>query len=226
MCDERDQLVEYVYDEADPAGRARFEAHLASCDRCREELTEFRQVRTKLLAWDVPDHGSVWTPFVSARALPWYRQVPTWALAAAASLMLVVGGLGGFAAHSWLTSPKTVASVASGAQDVTVAEFSALEQRIVAIETAQEKQQVAIAHAVSAANVSAPPAPIDVIDQKTIEDVRAENKENAASLINLNNDLVKIKRQSDSHLRWLSDRLGRLESAVAAQQAQQPGGGF
>jgi len=223
MCDERDQLVEYVYDEADPAGRARFEAHLASCDRCREELTEFRQVRTKLLAWDVPDHGSVWTPFVSARALPWYRQVPTWALAAAASLMLVIGGLGGFAAHSWLTSPKTVASVAPAApvmQGVTVAEFSALEQRIVAIEQTQEKQQVAIARAVSAANVAVPSTPVNVVDEKTIEDLR---KEQAAGLLSLHGEVMQVKGHSDAQIRWLRDQ---LRTVAATQQAQQPGGGF
>ncbi len=95
MCDERERLIEYLYDEGAPADRRRVEAHVGECADCRDELRAFGRVREDLLAWEVPDAGSVWTPFAPSAPLPWYQQVPAWAMAAAAGLMLVLGGLGG-----------------------------------------------------------------------------------------------------------------------------------
>src|SRR5207244_3539312 len=62
MCDERERLIGYVYDECDAGEKRLVEAHLQTCETCREEIGGLRRVRTDLLAWDVPDHGSAWTP--------------------------------------------------------------------------------------------------------------------------------------------------------------------
>src|SRR5215468_6876320 len=98
MCDEREPLLAYLYDEADSAERQRVEAHLATCERCREELAGLRSVRSDLLAWDVPEHESVWKPFTPARPAWSWREVPTWSLAAAALVMLTLGAAGGIGA--------------------------------------------------------------------------------------------------------------------------------
>jgi hypothetical protein len=100
MCEQREQLLEYLYDEASPTSRREVEGHIEGCDECRDELRAFRNVREDLLAWGVPNPPSVWTAFAPAPAVPWHRQVPAWALAAAASLMFMVGSAGGFVAHS------------------------------------------------------------------------------------------------------------------------------
>jgi anti-sigma factor RsiW len=100
MCERREQLLEYLYDEASPTGRREVERHLEGCDECRDELRAFRNVREDLLAWGVPNPPSVWTAFAPAPVVPWHKQVPAWAMAAAASLMLLVGTAGGFVAHS------------------------------------------------------------------------------------------------------------------------------
>ena len=100
MCEQREQLLDYLYEEASPANRRDIERHLEGCDECRAELRAFRNVREDLLAWGVPNPPSVWTAFAPAAVVPWYKQVPTWALAAAASLMFILGTAGGFLAHN------------------------------------------------------------------------------------------------------------------------------
>jgi len=45
-CSEMDELlVDYLYDELDPARRPAFEEHLATCARCTAEVAAFRRVR-------------------------------------------------------------------------------------------------------------------------------------------------------------------------------------
>jgi hypothetical protein len=100
MCDQRERLMDYLYDEAPATDRKAVEAHLESCGDCRDEMRAFRRVREDLLAWDVPPYESVWTPFAPAPVAPWYQQVPAWALSAAAGVMLLLGTAGGFAAQA------------------------------------------------------------------------------------------------------------------------------
>src|SRR5438045_2127630 len=55
MCEEKELLVSYLYDDlADPA-RATFEAHVRGCAECRDELKALRGVRSDLAAWAPPE---------------------------------------------------------------------------------------------------------------------------------------------------------------------------
>ena len=107
MCEQREQLLDYLYEEASAKGRRDVERHLEGCDDCRDELRAFRNVREDLLAWGVPSPPSVWTAFAPPPVVPWHKQVPVWAMAAAASLMFVVGSAGGFVAHSVVDGSST-----------------------------------------------------------------------------------------------------------------------
>lgn len=100
MCEQRERVLDYLYDEATDASRRDMERHLETCDGCRDELRALRSVRQDLLAWAVPNPPSVWTPFAPVPVVPWFRQVPAWAMAAAASVMFVMGSAGGFAAYA------------------------------------------------------------------------------------------------------------------------------
>jgi len=102
MCDEREPLLAYLYGEGDPEERRRVESHLESCETCRDELAGLRSVREDLLAWDVPDHESVWKPFMPARPVWSWRDVPAWTMAAAATVMLALGATGSVAANALL----------------------------------------------------------------------------------------------------------------------------
>jgi hypothetical protein len=136
MCNERERLIGYVYDECDDGERRAIEAHLEGCGTCRTEIGGFRYVRQDLLAWDVPEHDSVWRPFAPARIAPWWRDVPGWALAAAAMAMFAVGAGGGVVTHALVPheSPDAVITAAAPAPvQVTAADLAAFEARMLGL---------------------------------------------------------------------------------------------
>lgn len=134
MCEHRDRVLDYLYDEASPSDRQAIERHLGVCDVCRTDVQAFRRVREDLLAWGVPEQPSVWTPFAPVPVVPWHRQVPAWAMAAAASLVFVVGAAGSFAASSFMSArDASVASVADASPSVasTVAAAPVFDAEVV-----------------------------------------------------------------------------------------------
>ena len=119
---DRDQaIVSYLYGDdggLDVAERAAFDAHVATCDRCRAELAAFEGVRTTIAQWSPPsfrlETHSWGPPSASAEASAdrrsvgegWsggpirlkpdptgfsWRDIPAWAQVAAAVLCLGVG---------------------------------------------------------------------------------------------------------------------------------------
>jgi len=52
-CGRKEELVTYLYDEANAEERDSFELHLADCSSCRSELNSFVRVRDDLRAWEV-----------------------------------------------------------------------------------------------------------------------------------------------------------------------------
>jgi hypothetical protein len=93
-------LIAYLYDAAEAGERAAFEAHLAACGTCRHELEELRLVRTELGQWAPPEPAAGWLSDRAAysgsnviRRRTWglaLREMPVWAQAAAAVLLLGV----------------------------------------------------------------------------------------------------------------------------------------
>ena len=142
MCDDRERLIGYVYDECEATERQQIEDHLAGCVDCRREIAGLRAVRQDLLAWDVPSHASVWRPVTPARTMSW-RDVPAWAMAAAAGLVLMAGAAGGAAAQVLLSRPtaQVAQSEASApmtvrpavAETPTTTDVAALERRLAVI---------------------------------------------------------------------------------------------
>lgn len=86
-------LVAYLYGEIDAAERAAFERHLRECALCRDELGAFGEVRSGLGRWGppLPVGRLVFQPDGPRQRAPWrvLRQIPAWAQAAAA--LLVIG---------------------------------------------------------------------------------------------------------------------------------------
>jgi hypothetical protein len=163
MCDERERLIGYLYDECAPGERREVERHLEGCDTCRQEIAGLQSVREDLLAWRVPEQESVWRPLVAPRVAPSLRDVPMWALAAAASVMFAVGAAGGVATHVWLSRTPAAAPAAvearanavmpdpaptvalvpvSQTNGISPADLSALEQRVYARMRAEMDQRV------------------------------------------------------------------------------------
>lgn len=136
MCENRERLIGYVYDECDPAERAEIEAHLESCHTCRREIRGLKGVRQDLLAWDVPANEPIWRPMASPRQESSWRAVPAWALAAAACATFLVGAAGGAATYALM--PRTAPAVAqaqttstpTATAAVTPTELAALESKV------------------------------------------------------------------------------------------------
>lgn len=144
MCDDRETLIAYLYDEATAAERRQVDAHLATCADCREELRSLRGVRQDLLAWDVPAHESVWKPFAAPQPVVWWRQVPAWGLAAAATLVFGVGLAGGYVAAAPIKA-AAAAQLAQTQQAPNADAVRALEQRLASVEQAAARQTASAA---------------------------------------------------------------------------------
>jgi hypothetical protein len=84
-CQEvREDRMDVLYGEASPEAQRRVEAHHASCASCREEFEELRSVRHALGSWRLPEQP---------RSLTQARRLrPLYGLAAAAALLLALGG--------------------------------------------------------------------------------------------------------------------------------------
>jgi hypothetical protein len=120
MCDERERLIGFLYEEGDPRERAEVEAHVAQCGTCRHEIDALRSVRQDLLAWSVPEHDPVWRPTAPARPVPTWRDVPGWALAAAAAVVIMAGVSGALVSRLLLPgTPRSVAASDAAAASVT-----------------------------------------------------------------------------------------------------------
>jgi hypothetical protein len=94
MCDNKELLVGYLYDDVTTEERRTFEAHLASCAGCQHEVAALRSTRDHLASWSPPDaelgfrivRQTVEPP---AKVVPFRsRWMPAFGLAAAAVLVL------------------------------------------------------------------------------------------------------------------------------------------
>ena len=97
-ADRDETLVAYLYGDLDEGQRSAFEAHLTTCERCRHELKELQGVRVRLQQWTPAPDSSMPLATVlsrtaaSAKGGRWseWRDIPVWAQAAAALLLLGV----------------------------------------------------------------------------------------------------------------------------------------
>jgi hypothetical protein len=137
-------MIAYLYGDGD-ATDAGFEAHLAVCARCREEVGALRGVRQQLAHWTPPSYAvaSHQSPVTSHRS--WWHEIPAWAQVAAA--LLVLGASAGIAnldvrydgngltlRTGWSAPPRTTqvpAAVASRPDAAPWrADLTALEQQL------------------------------------------------------------------------------------------------
>jgi anti-sigma factor RsiW len=208
MCDERERLIGYVYDDCDPAERRAIEAHLEGCGTCRAEIGGLRSVRQDLLAWDVPPHEAVWRPLVSAPVTPWYRQVPAWAMAAAAGVMFLAGAAGGVVTLALVPHERAAATLTAAAPvqmipaGVTVGQLSEVEQRMVQMMRDELSKREVVARAVPAVVQPAPGPGVTPVrlnemlsasEQRQWEIVRDVNNEWRRSIDNLRRDVNGLK---------------------------------
>jgi anti-sigma factor RsiW len=54
-ADRDETLTAYLYGEIEPGQRVTFEGHIATCERCRNELADLQSVRLRLQEWSAPE---------------------------------------------------------------------------------------------------------------------------------------------------------------------------
>ena len=94
MCDSKELLVSFLYDELDPSAKGAFDIHLSTCAECRDELAELRATRGQIALWapPEPDFGfRIVRGAAAPPAPPRFRIAPAWGLAAAALLVAAIG---------------------------------------------------------------------------------------------------------------------------------------
>jgi hypothetical protein len=222
MCDDRERLLGYLYNEGDDAERRNVEQHLEGCETCREELGGLRATRQDLLAWDVPEHGSVWKPFVPANAAPRWRDIPAWAMAAAASLTFIVGAAGGVLTHAMFEKNVAAADQTAAttppqpaAPRVAPAELSAIEQRMLR----DMRAELAAIQQASARATLPPMQLVGMRPQEVSERISTSEKQQLDYISDVNNRLVQYKRETNARLENMTRTLEMLTNALMSQQS-------
>lgn len=106
----RDDILALLYDDGEPAERARARDHLAQCVPCRVEYGEFKGVRKALGGWTLPASATAPKPVVVVRPVTRWM---TAGLAAAAGLILGIGlAVAGRSVFQNAPASSTVASAA------------------------------------------------------------------------------------------------------------------
>jgi len=158
MCDNKALLVGYLYDDVTTEERRTFEAHLATCAGCQNEVAALRSTRGHLASWSPPDAELGFrivrqTAEPPAKVVPFRsRWMPAFGLAAAAVLVLAAASAlanievrydnDGFVVRTgWARSERPpVREVASPAPTPVAAtvrsDFELVEQRLRALEVA------------------------------------------------------------------------------------------
>jgi hypothetical protein len=166
MCD-KELLLGYLYDDLAAGDRAAFDAHLATCADCRDEVSALRQTRASLTSWAPPEPDLGFhivrssTP-ASSRTARW-RLSPAWGLAAAAALTLAVSaavanleirvGAGGVVVRTgWGPSP---AAADTPALQASTAALQKVEARV------KELESQLAARPATAATVTGPAVPVN-----------------------------------------------------------------
>lgn len=202
-CDAfRDDLMDVLYGEADPATAHRFQEHQARCPACREEVSSLRRVRRDLDGW-------VLAPRVASRVKPLLR--PRY-LAAAAAVLLAVSGGALVLAKGELRYPNGQVAFRVAAPAPEVAELRQL------LREQAERHQQALLELQAARPASAAAADRDELLREVARLVReSETKQTAIFAASLNDLADRTETQRRVDFAQMSAGLSILEAKTGVQ---------
>ncbi|MEO8681117.1 MAG: zf-HC2 domain-containing protein [Vicinamibacterales bacterium] len=238
VCDDKDTLIAYLYDEIDPVVRRRVEEHLRVCAACTAEVTALSSVRVELASWTAPEveldfqfvrkSAAVWRPAA------WWSGIPVWAQAAAAIFVLAVSaaianvqvrsGTDGLVVSTGWMAPASAAPAAVAVPDEVahVAADEAWKPALAALET-QLRNEIRSGRDNGTNLVRASARTADDATLKNIElmieaSERRQRQEMALRLTQFNRD-VNMQRQAD--LVKIDQIIGQYAATSGAELAQQ-----
>lgn len=202
-CDAfRDDLMDVLYGEADPATAHRFQEHQARCAACREEVSSLRRVRRELDGW-------VLAPGVASRVRPFLQ--PRY-LAAAAAVLLAVSGGALVLAKGELRYPNGQVAFRVAAPAPEVAELRQLLQE----QEARHQQALLELKAVRPASTA--PTDRDELMREVARLVReSETKQTALFAASLNDLADRSETQRRVDFAQMSAGLSLLEGKMGMQ---------
>lgn len=170
MCESKELLIGYLYDDLDAAERRACDTHLLACLECRVELAALTVTRGHFASWTPPEPDLALRMVRGAAAPPSMRLAP-WGLAAAAALVLAAsaaianlevryGGDGLTVRTGWTqgggqiadAAPAALQTVAAGGDAVAAREdFEGIYRRLQEIETVLRQAPVQSAQVAKAA---------------------------------------------------------------------------
>jgi hypothetical protein len=234
MCDSKELLVGYLYDDLERDDRRTFDSHLLACADCRNELAALRATRGQMAAWAPPEPDLGLRMVRGASAPPSrYRVGSAWGLAAAAALVLAAsaaianveiryGSDGVTVRTGWAnragelaavpsTDVQTVAT-ASGEATTARADFEAIDRRLQELEAAVRR-----------APVQAASGPV-MTDAELLKRVRqfvseAESRQQREVALQMAQMFRDFDRQRRTDLAMIQQGLGQYQGLTNAELA-------
>jgi hypothetical protein len=242
MCDSKELLVGYVYDELSAEDRQALQAHLAACGACRLELEGLRATRTHLALWSppVPDLGFrvIQGGSAPAPALPRRRRLaPAFAFAAAAVIVLAVaaaianievryGDDGVTVRTGWARTESGVANAPATASSAVTAsavpaagrdEFAELDRRLLSIEVSLAAQPASSGTQLASASRMSDAEMLRQVRRLVSEAESRQEKAVAQRLLALIGDFDRMRR---ADLAAMQQGLGQYQGLTNANIAQ------
>ena len=246
LCDDKEQLVAYLYDELDGITRRRLDEHLRVCTACAAEVQALSGVRRELADWTPPEAVLGFSIVQAAAPIAptvrpgrWWAPagVPAWASAAAAVLVVAAGlaianlqiryGADGLVISTGWMAPAASASTEPAARTgetaAGVSEASADWRTALADLESSLRDEIRSARpSEMAASSTTPSRPSDVTPQRVAEWIkqseRRQQQELALRLAQFGRDL-EVQRRSD--LVRINQGFGQFEGRAGAEIARQ-----
>jgi hypothetical protein len=247
QCDDKEQLVAYLYDELDELTRRRIDEHLRVCAICTAEVGGLSGVRHELAGWAPPEtelgfsivpgvkDGRPASAPVLGPAHGWrLPDVPAWAQAAAAVLVIAAGlaianvqvrynADGLVVTTGWMArqTPQATATATPATAASTRADGD-WRQALVALESKLRDEiraaRTTAAAPVNASNMKGADLPMQRVAQLIEESEQRQQRQLALRLTQFNRDL-EVQRRSD--LVRINQGFGQFEGRAGAEIARQ-----
>jgi anti-sigma factor RsiW len=242
-CDDKADLVAYLYDELDGLTRRRVDEHLRVCGACAAEVAGLSGVRRELAGWAPPAAALGFTIVPAAAPGPpaqvlrparwWQAPLPGWAQAAAAVLVVAAGlsmanlqiryGADGLVVTTgWMgQGTATRPAAAPSAMPASSASLAPDWQPALAALESSLRREIRDAHAAGAA-APGPSRTADLSPARVADLIRQserrQQQELALRLAQFGRDL-EVQRRSD--LVRISQGFGQFEGRAGAEIARQ-----
>jgi hypothetical protein len=241
MCDSKELIVGYLYDELTAGERRSFDAHMAVCGECRGELVALRATRAHLALWSPPvqDLGirvvreEIASPAAVLPMRPRRNWMPVFGLAAAAVLVLAAAtaianlevryDANGFAVRTgWARSSDATAQVAAPSERIaalpvsTGDDMARLERRLAELERS-------VAQSPAPVQVAAGPRMSDAEILRRVREMLGEAESRQQSVVSkrLMQVVQDFDRARQSDLAAIQHGLGTYQGLTNAEIAQQ-----